>query len=87
MYSGAYYQAGNKDGKRKRQSWVRWGICGNVNIETDGPNIIYLIGSSYAHTLTSESINRHITPLLYKNGNKENTDNDDWGPSIQSSLI
>lgn len=48
MYSGTYYQAGNKDGEKEREKESEklrvGGFCGYVNIETDGPHHIYLFG-------------------------------------------
>lgn len=58
MYSGAYYQGGNKDGKGKAK-----GLCGSVNIGTDAANHIYLFGTSYAQTLTSEAVNKSTVQI------------------------
>lgn len=48
---------------RERKKKLRaGGFCGYVNIKMDGPNYIYLFGTSYAHTLPSESMNKHTVP-------------------------
>lgn len=71
MYSGAYYQAGNKDGEKAKgmEDCVDMSILKLMGQIIS--NISYLFGISYSHTLTSKSMNKHTVPstcLVYEHG-------------------